>query len=58
MNYRDQTNSFADHKKWSEWKMQPPKPQVPQRKLTNYASAFVFAMSAIVVSGAFQHLTI
>ena len=58
MNYRDQIMTNPDQKKWSEWKMRPAQPQAPERKFANYASAFVFIMSALVVSGAHQHLII
>ena len=59
MNYRDQVRLYDDHKKWSEWNLRSAKPQAaPQRKLTNYASAFVFAMSGLVVSGFHLNLTI
>jgi len=48
---------------WSEWSMRAPRrkakaaPKSP-RRVNNFASAFVFALSAVVVSGLPQQLLI
>jgi hypothetical protein len=58
----EETPPVDEQKKWSEWSMRAGKAKKmtkpSQRQLGNLASAFVLALSAVVVSGLPQHLLV